>query len=232
MAPPTHKVCTICGIEKPATNEYFPRTGKYLEPRCKACVSARGIEYRKANPDKIKAQNKQARAKNKDTYAKKNKEWREANADRVNQYAREYRDKNRDLINENARKYQKRNPEKVRVHIHRRNARKRQLPNTLTAKQWADCLAYWGGCCAYCGRSAGLFHGICLEHFVPLSNPDCPGTTASNSLPACHGIGGCNGQKTDKPAAEWLESKFGTRKAKQILKRITAYFAWATQQPD
>lgn len=149
-----------------------------------------------------------------------------------NEYNRKYREQYHDQLLDHNRRWRRNNQEKTRVINRNRSARKRSLPDTLTADRWRSALDYFGGCCVYCGRPAGLFHTMAIEHFVPLSDPDCPGTTALNCLPACHGQLGCNNQKHTKPAATWLEAKFGKRKAAEILARINAYFEWVKTQPE
>jgi hypothetical protein len=63
-----------------------------------------------------------------------------------------------------------------------------------------------------------------MDHWIPLSSPGCPGTVATNMVPLCHGIGGCNNSKCDRDPQGWLLEKFGERKALEILERIPAYF--------
>jgi hypothetical protein len=120
---------------------------------------------------------------------------------------------------------------KVKVVTIRYRARKRQLQDTLTLVQWSRAVSYFDSCCAICGRALnGLFHTAAADHWLPLSSADCPGTTASNIVPLCHGVDGCNNSKSNRDPVEWLEWKFGERKAKRILKRIEAYFEWVRQQ--
>lgn len=118
--------------------------------------------------------------------------------------------------------------EAKRLHVRRRRARKRDLPDTLTPEQWQQALDYFGGCCAVCGRSPGLWHTIAADHWIPLSKGG--GTTADNIVPLCHGQGGCNNSKHSKDAYAWLLSIFGKRKAKKALTRIEAYFEWMKQR--
>ncbi len=58
-----------------------------------------------------------------------------------------------------------------------------------------------------------------------------------NVVPLCHARPGvpcgnpaCNQSKNDKDPEAWLLERFGARKAKAILKRINAYFAWVREQ--
>lgn len=125
--------------------------------------------------------------------------------------------------------YDRRNRHKKVIAFHRRRAREIGLPATLTSKQWLDCLEYFNGCCAACGRPAGLWHVLAQDHWIPINaEGNNPGTVARNIIPLCHarhdGWGGCNNSKSDRDPVEWLEWKFGKRKAKSILKRIQSYF--------
>jgi len=112
-------------------------------------------------------------------------------------------------------------------------ARKRGLPDDFTVDQWQRCLDYFNHCCAVCGRQMkDLFgtHTVAMDHWIPLSSPDCPGTVAHNIVPLCHGEGGCNNSKGAKIPETWLKKRFGGRKAKAIVARIEAYFDWLRQQ--
>jgi hypothetical protein len=113
----------------------------------------------------------------------------------------------------------------------RRRARKRALSDNFTASDWQRALDYFNDCCAVCERPMnGLFHAPHADHWIPLSSPDCPGTIPDNMVPLCGGMDGCNQSKNDRPAAEWLASKFGKRKSATILARIEAYFEWVRSQ--
>lgn len=106
---------------------------------------------------------------------------------------------------------------------HRRRARKKAVVATFTRQNWEHCLGYWGNCCAYCGRPAGLWHFIAQDHFIALAKGG--NYTPDNILPACHGIDGCNNAKRDHDPREWLEQRFGKLKAERIFTRIMNYFA-------
>lgn len=105
--------------------------------------------------------------------------------------------------------------------------RKRRLPNTLTNADWERALTYWDHRCAVCERPRGLWHTLAQDHWIPLTDANCPGTTAENILPLCHGEGGCNNSKGKKDPLEWLRAKLGTRRAKQKLYDIKVYLGWA-----
>ena len=115
----------------------------------------------------------------------------------------------------------------------RRRAREYALPDTLTAEQWGRALDYFNGCCAVCGRQLNdLFgtHYVSADHWIPLAKPGCPGTTADNIVPLCHGIGGCNNRKHYSLPEQWLKRMFGTKQANKVLKRVETYFVWVREQ--
>lgn len=232
------KRCTKCGIEYPATSEYFHRDGKKLRANCKACVR----DYFQANADHIHEQKREYM-----------REYTEINSERIREYQRKrtaektrIRRENRPVrerlspeqLLENARAYKKRNAERIakskrdywqtpegkakhREYKLRRRARKLALLSTYTAADWQIALDYFGGGCAACGRQQGLWHTLAADHWIPLSKGGP--TTPDNIVPLCHGVGGCNNSKRDRDAAEWLISTFGKRKARAIQQRIEAY---------
>lgn len=125
-------------------------------------------------------------------------------------------------------RYYEKNPDKVRaqnrVKQRRRSARLRSLSDTLSNEQWEACLSHWGHSCAVCGRVAGFWHVLAMDHWIPITSLNCPGTVVYNIVPLCHGEGGCNNSKRNSDPERWLVRRYGTRKAKQISKKIEAYF--------
>jgi 5-methylcytosine-specific restriction endonuclease McrA len=106
----------------------------------------------------------------------------------------------------------------VQIGNHRYQARRRELPDAFTHDEWIATIDYWRNCCAYCGQTGKLT----LDHYIPLSDPNCPGTVAHNIVPAC---GKCNTSKRNHPIDTWLVKKFGKEQAQEIAARIQAYFA-------
>lgn len=205
--------------------------------------------YRVANPEKIAASKKQYRQRNREELKLKRKQryaqdrstaiadsrayYRENKSvirQRRHAYNRQYNLAHREEKRLWALEYYKRNPEKAKAATHRRLARKRGLPATLTSNQWQACLEYFCHKCAACERSVGFWHTLAADHWIPLSDPYCPGTTVDNTVPLCHGDGGCNNSKGAKLAEIWLVERFGKLKAKQILDRINTYFKWVKQK--
>ncbi len=110
-------------------------------------------------------------------------------------------------------------------------ARKRRLPNTFTAQERRRALDYWNGRCAVCGRPAGLWHTIAIDHWIPLSSPECPGTVCTNMLPLCHGTDGCNNRKYAKMPNVWLRETLGKHRAARKREEIDYFFHWM-QNPN
>lgn len=167
--------------------------------------------------------NRQWRDDNREHLRQTKHAWNKKNTEKMNKSYSLWREANPDKAKAARRKWVIKNPDKVRATWNRRQARKLALPNDFYEIDWQRCLDYWGGRCAYCGNTVGLFRNmkIVMEHFIPLGNPDCPGTVPENILPACvH----CNVSKNNRNHKQWLIAKFGEKQAKKILKRIHDYF--------
>lgn len=194
------KRCTQCGEKYPATAEYFHRDKSRRDglcTRCKACACANTHAWYIENTERAQA-------------------WKVASIERVRGYRRTWLEAKPERVRERRRVYEQ-----------NRRARKRSLPNTFTLEQQRFAVEFWNECCAYCGRQ---FHDLfnertlAFDHYIPLSSPDCPGTTAGNMLPVCHGVDGCNTTKNMLDPEEWLAARFGKRKARQKAAAIKAYF--------
>ncbi len=278
---PVTKRCTRCGVEYPATEDFFSpdkrKPGRVISI-CKSCRRETSRLYREKNPEKVKerfhryyhnnvdamrarrrryyVENREAeRASarryyeanqdkererirryyhaNRDKEREYNRRYRIENMEREHERGRQYYAENVEKLREKNRRYRAENPEKIRelnrrwqannldkvaLNARRRHARKLALPDTLTQEQWLNALEYWQRCCAYCGKQANK---LMIEHYVPLTNPACPGTVATNIVPAC---GSCNISKGKRDAVEWLVWKFGETRAHEIQSRILAYF--------
>jgi len=186
---------------------------------------------RSADPEKARAKERQQRAANAEKAREKVRRWRNNNPEKNRESKRKTRLATLEVSRQRSSRWKKDNPEKHAIHEQRRNARKLNLPDTMTHTQWHHCLSYFNHCCAACGRSIdGLSHKPHADHWSPLSDPGCPGTIATNIIPLCGGQDGCNNSKRNRPATAWLESKFGKRKATEILAKIETYFAWVRTQ--
>jgi 5-methylcytosine-specific restriction endonuclease McrA len=178
---------------------------------------------------------------NKSEHYRKAKLWREANRERVRQLEHERYLTNREIILNRSRLWRKNNYERYREYNRqwteanpekvaairtitdtRRRSRKRGLPLTFTIEAWERCLDYWGFQCAVCDERNDLH----ADHWIPLNNPNSPGTVAENMVCLCSH---CNHTKSARSAAEWLADKLGSEAAAQKLQEIERYFAWVRE---
>jgi hypothetical protein len=155
---------------------------------CKACSSEVGKEYTKT-------------AKGKESKKKRAKRYLENGGKEV---ARQWVLDNREWLREYLRAYNR--TEKGRASIerrtksekgratsargdHKKRLRKRLVPNTLTAEEWAQIKKQFKYRCIYCGEKKPLTH----EHIVPLSRGGS--FTKENILPACKN---CNSKRGNR----------------------------------
>lgn len=214
------KTCNRCNRDYPATTEYFAKRSNRasgLQSQCKQC-------------DKIR--NKKMRTENHKQILNAQRNWRTKNRVRHNTYNRNWNRQNTVHIQERL----KANPEIYRVHTQQRLARKRGKPDAFSKADWLRCIKYFNYQCAACGRLADSQHIIAMDHWIPLSHPDCPGTIPTNIIPLCHSIkggnDGCNNAKSNRDAHEWLIFTFGEQKAADIENLVQKYFAhgWFSQE--
>lgn len=111
----TTKICTGCGNEKPATAEYFHRSNQYpdgLRHLCKICrkktshnyyeenkerLLKEGAEWRKKNPDKVRAAWDRFEVNNPDKVAKAKQDYSRTRAAEIFQKTKRYREENPDI---------------------------------------------------------------------------------------------------------------------------------------
>lgn len=219
------KRCTKCGNEYPNTREYFKwnRRNGVRQP-CKACAVAYSKEWAIKNPEKVKSNQANYVRQYPDRVRHSKRSYASAHPELVRASARRSHQKGREKKRERARAYYAEHPEKAKIYVLRRRALRQTPPSSFTSAEWSNCLEYWHERCAVCGRPPGLWHTLAADHWIPLSSPNCPGNVATNIIPLCHGVGGCNNSKIGKPPAEWLTQKSGKRKAKAKLAEIEQYF--------
>lgn len=85
------------------------------------------------------------------------------------------------------------------IQNHKRRERKLGVPWKWTASDWEECQQHWNNQCAYCGATEKLTQ----DHFIPLADPNCPGTVRTNIIPACNR---CNTSKQHRNPDEWCAS--------------------------
>jgi hypothetical protein len=180
-------------------------------------------EYNRTHPEKVRNQRLEYYHKTRETSRNKWKAKYYSDVEKSRENSRAQYAQRKDQ----AREYRVAHRERYRVHRQNRRALEKSLPNNFKPSDWQYALEYFGGCCAVCGRQLrDLFgsHTAAADHWIPLSSPTCPGTTRKNILPLCHGVSGCNNSKNDSDPGKWLRERYGKRRAREILKRIQAYF--------
>lgn len=211
---PTKK-CPHCSTELPNTKDFFYTAGKRegevcLNGYCKTCCRAIGRE---------KSKTPESRKKARELYAKNPEHHRDVK--------RKERDKNRDAINARNRANRAINPTKNRLRNHIRRTAEHNLLHDFTAQDWEYALKYFHNRCAVCEQQLMDLFGermVSMDHWIPVTSSDCPGTIPSNMIPLCMGKGGCNNSKNNTAPAKWLISRFGKRKANKIEQRINQFF--------
>lgn len=156
------------------------------------------------------------------TRLKKRDEY-QRHKDKYRERGRKHYLQNRNIYIERARNY-KSDPVAHGIRTQRRLARKRQLPDTFTKKEWLRCLDYFNNQCAVCGKPFSAVSKPYMDHWIPLNSDQCPGTVAENMVCLCGGKGGCNESKHNRKAELWLLDFYTLEDAAQILDRVTAYF--------
>lgn len=258
---PPLKRCSRCGVEYPATTEYF-RLKKHrgtfiLYSQCHDCERAHNAVYdkkRRRTPEYNAYQTARRKAPQHKAWVKQYRQTPEYKARKkasrhtpqYKAYKKAYRQtpqaKSYTKVYQQTPKYKahiktrRESPEvllKRRIWEERRRTRKAALPDYFSVTDWQRCLDYFDHRCAVCKRPIGLWHSLAMDHWIPITDPNCPGTIPTNIVPLCHGQDGCNNSKKDRDPVEWLTQRYANnpRKAKRILARIEAYFASLKDTP-
>lgn len=235
------------------TREQHNKRSREYYAENKARISDVNRRYRESHKDEIKEYHSQYYQENRETHAlrmrayyeenkerlsEQTKQYRETRKEWFSEYGKQYRANNRSRISLSKKAWVKRNPARVRaisqrfylihgrnnVYEQRRRAKKKGLPSTFTPQEWQACLVYFNHTCAVCGNQLrDLFGNVKphQDHWIPLASELCTGTVATNMVCLCNS---CNHQKSFRLPHVWLEEKYGNRKAKEIIKRVQAYF--------
>ena len=239
-------ICNQCSLDKNLI--LFPIDRRCKSGRlgtCRACVNRVKKATRAANPEKFRAQDKAQRLRNLENIRARERALYAIN--RVHIRTRKKRNRLENL--EKARKHERakyartripllaklssryaQNPGAQQVRLHNRRAKKLGLPATFTIDDLTFMRQYWHFACAICENQEGFEWTLALDHFIPLVSPHCPGSVATNTIPLCHGMGGCNNFKGTQDPHAWLLKRYGKRKAAIILKKINTYFEIVRQQ--
>lgn len=184
------KFCTKCGIEKPATAEWFSRqkSGKDgLRANCKECrkiIYQNNKEHVKYTSKKYKQENKESTKLYADKYRKNNKKKSE-----------EWRKDNKENIKKRMSAYCKENLDSYKIYNQTRRALAQSLPSTLTLSEWQSTKEHFNHECAYCGKK---LKNLAQDHVIPLSKGG--GYTKGNIIPSCKS---CNNSKRASNMKAW-----------------------------
>jgi 5-methylcytosine-specific restriction endonuclease McrA len=186
------KVCTKCGIEYPATPEFFSKSqrGKYgLRGNCKQCESAYNKEHHARIADKLR---------------KYNQQWEQSHAEYRREYRRKWRSENPDKVKENHRRWIAENPERNAAKERNRRAKKRASQGRHSAQDVKEQLKRQSNRCYYCNckmvAKRGYPNSQTVDHVIPL---DRGGRNSPDNLViAC---ARCNFSKNNRLPHEWAE---------------------------
>jgi 5-methylcytosine-specific restriction endonuclease McrA len=213
------KKCSKCGQIKSLEDFSRDRSAKDgLQSACKGCRRLVVEEWRRKNPDKVRAYSKMYQRENADQRREYRREWRRRNPEASRKQKREWRQKNieRALEQERQRlrRWRKLNYEKDREAQRQREAAfrsanpERAREKSRQSKQrWRarkrDGIGYRVATkdirrlslanCVACGLPADS-----LDHVIPLSRGGSHGI--GNLAPMCRG---CNSSKGAKTVTEW-----------------------------
>lgn len=170
-------------------------------------------QYYIDNKDKISNGRKIYYLSNRAKIISKAKQWYEVNKEHKAIYDEQYNEKNKDRISKRKSNYKKNNRIKFTISNQRREARKKQLPETLTIEQWEKVKQYFNNKCAYCGRELPLAQ----EHVVPVAKGG--EYTHDNIICACQS---CNSSKNDRDFLKWYRKYryYSKKREKLILKYL------------
>lgn len=174
----------------------YHTTEKYKESRKK---------YLESHREQVKAYKRKYRASHKEQIQVYDKQRRESPATRehILGMCRRWRANNTEKVADYNKSYANNNLEYFRQATQKRRAMAKAVKSSFTLQEWETAKAYFGNCCAYCGKH---LQRLTQDHFIPLSKGGA--YIASNIIPACKS---CNSAKHDRDFTEWYRNyKFYT----------------------
>lgn len=221
MPPQATKRCSRCGRIFPATREFFnARTDSKdgLRGYCRECHVQYARDWNQANPERAaehtRAKAARQRERRREVLLKRTRMWRKKNKAYIRRYNRTYRIEN---------------DAEIRALRASQRAQERNMPDDFTAEDWRFALEYFGEHCAVCGRPFDGKSTVAADHWIPLSDPDCPGTIPANIVPLCCGKDGCNEKKGHNNPDAWVVEVYGIEHGNKILEQIRQFFLVARQ---
>jgi 5-methylcytosine-specific restriction endonuclease McrA len=129
---PSPKRCTKCGVEKPATAEYFQTDKKRksgFSSQCRVCRNELTIRWRENNPDKVRNYSAKYNDENREVIRAKASAYAKANRPLLRERERESYRRNPETKKRNKKAYRERHAEEIRQRSredYKRNSEKRK----------------------------------------------------------------------------------------------------------
>lgn len=183
-----------------------------LNQKCKECFNELQNKYK----DKIKAYQTKYGQENKERLTKYKQEWQKRKGIDRTQYFARYRKENHSIIRRRSIERFKRPDvkEKYRQYLLKYRTKKKNLPATLTAEDWVECLEFFGYKDAYTGKP---MDNVSRDHVIPLSIGGS--YTRRNIIPCENSI---NKSKNNSDMETWYRKQpfFSEERLKKIYKWI------------
>jgi 5-methylcytosine-specific restriction endonuclease McrA len=145
--------------------------------------------WKKANPDKWKAQCERYRKKNRDAINRRAKKYREENKEKIAKRLADWASKNRKRYSEIHQKWKRANRDKVNAATSRKRALHAGLKEHHTAEEWAMLKHFHGYSCLRCLKSEPEIK-LARDHVMPMQLGGSD--TIDNIQPLCKS---CNSKK-------------------------------------
>ena len=195
------KICTKCGVEFPATTEFFHvvKHGKFgLNSRCKGCITKyskenskiaveRMTKWKNDNPDKLKEHTTLYYERHKEDCNKRSREYYKDNSTKINEWIKQWKIGNKD---------------RVCWYSHKRRVLLLGLEYHHTLEDETSLWVEQCGFCYYCGIDLTTLVEKHLEHKIPLVRG---GDDTKDNL--CWSCPRCNYEKHRKTEKEYTESR-------------------------
>lgn len=207
--------CSACGETKPL--EHFNRRSSAKDgrqSRCRSCEARASQDWRRANADRVVANNRRWRQENPGTADTATRRWRQENEERYKAAKALWQERNRDRRLERARQDRAANPDKYRSALAawkvanpervREYQRKRRAAGYGGALGKVDAEIAWlrdGGACGLCG--------LPIDH--ALSWPDPESASLDHILPLA------KGGMHDQDNVQWAHLVCNLRKGARSL---------------
>ena len=199
VAGETTIVCKSCGVEYPATTEFFGKAKTCrlgLRNTCRECRRPMLRQYQKAyyhaNTQKVAEINLRSRMRDPNLREKRRrwgKAWKERNPERF-----------REVASAKCRRWAKRNPDVVAAVDARRRARVLSAEGSFTAAGVRAIYDIQEGSCFYCDTP--LFGKYHVDHWVPIARGGS--NDENNIVVSCPG---CNVRKHSTLPHEFIRSR-------------------------